>query len=259
MHTRADDIASWLRAQAAAAGARGFVVGLSGTVAAAATARLCEVAMPERVLGVVLPGPGDQPDDDHLRLVADHLRIATIRIDLAPAYERLLGNVRAAIADLPAPHRSASAADAGAIEHGRAAANLESRLRMSALYTVANSLHYLVAGTVNRSELTIGRFTKYGDGAADVLPLGNLLESEVRALGRDLGLPEFILEQPQAQIGAARSDETDLGFTDADLERYLTHGPDGVAPAMALRLERLIRQTDHKRATPPRPDDAGER
>ena len=126
---------------------------------------------------------------------------------------------------------------------------------MTTLYFVANSLNYLVAGTGNRSELTIGYFTKYGDGGVDVLPLGALLKSEVQALARELEIPAPIIEKPpSAGLWLGQTDEAEMGFTYADLESYLTNGPDAVSPALALRIERLVRASDHKRALAPTPE-----
>jgi NAD+ synthase len=134
-------------------------------------------------------------------------------------------------------------------------ANIKPRLRMATLYFVANSLNYLVAGTGNRSELTIGYFTKYGDGGVDLLPIGHLLKSDVRSLARELGIPQSIIDKaPSAGLWIGQTDEEEMGFTYADLENYLTGGPDGVSPALAMRLERMIRATEHKRASPPTPD-----
>ena len=125
---------------------------------------------------------------------------------------------------------------------------------MTALYFVANSLNYLVAGSGNRCELTIGYFTKYGDGAADLFPIGDLLKSEVRDLARDLGVPAALIDKtPSAGLWLGQTDEAEMGFSYAQLERYLVSGPEAVAPALALRIERLVRQTAHKRCLPPTP------
>ena len=127
---------------------------------------------------------------------------------------------------------------------------------MSTLYFVANSLNYLVAGTGNRSELMIGYFTKYGDGGVDLLPIGGLLKSEVRTLARELDVPAAIIDKPPtAGLWAGQTDEEEMGFTYADLERYVIDGPDAVAPALAMRIERLVRASDHKRALAPMPED----
>ena len=120
---------------------------------------------------------------------------------------------------------------------------------------VANSLNYLVAGTGNRSELTIGYFTKHGDGGVDCLPIGHLLKSQVRTLAQELGVPQAIIDKaPSAGLWLGQTDESEMGFSYADLERYLTDGPEGVSPALALRVERMIRAAEHKRSLPPTPE-----
>jgi NAD+ synthase len=127
---------------------------------------------------------------------------------------------------------------------------------MTALYFLANRLDYLVAGTGNRAELSIGYFTKHGDGGCDLLPIGRLVKSEVRALARALNVPASIIERtPSAGLWLGQSDEAEMGFTYTDLERYLEEGPQGVSPALAMKIERLIRSNEHKRALPPMPDD----
>ena len=126
---------------------------------------------------------------------------------------------------------------------------------MTTLYFVANSLNYLVAGTGNRSELTIGYFTKYGDGGVDLLPIAPLLKSDVRAMAAELDVPQPIIDKaPSAGLWLGQTDEDEMGFTYADLENYLTKGPETVAPALALRIERLERASQHKRALAPSPD-----
>ena len=112
-----------------------------------------------------------------------------------------------------------------------------------------------MAGTGNRSEIAIGYFTKYGDGGADLLPIGHLVKSEVRALAGELHVPASIIERtPSAGLWMGQSDEEELGFTYAELERYLDEGPQAVSPALAMRIERLTRSTEHKRNLPPIPE-----
>jgi len=134
-------------------------------------------------------------------------------------------------------------------------ANTKPRLRMTTLFFVANSLNYLVAGTGNRSEIAIGYYTKYGDGGVDLLPIGKLLKSEVRAMARELDVPERVITKaPSAGLWLGQTDEQEMGFTYADLEHYLMDGPDAVSPALAMRIERLMRTSDHKRTVAPTPD-----
>ena len=131
-------------------------------------------------------------------------------------------------------------------------ANTKPRLRMTSLYFLANSLNYLVAGTGNRSEITLGYYTKYGDGGVDVLPIGGLLKSEVRALARELGVPEpVITKPPTAGLWVGQTDEAEMGFSYDALETYLADGPSAVPADVAARIAQLQKASDHKRALPP--------
>jgi NAD+ synthase len=253
MTKAAERLVKWLDAQLAASGARGFVVGLSGGIDSAVVARLCQLVRQDATVGVLLPCHSDPQDEADARLVADHFKLRTIRIDLAPSYDVLLRDAREAAVPLVAREHEQHPPDD--IRAQLPIANLKPRLRMTTLYFVANTLNHLVAGTGNRSELTIGYFTKYGDGGVDLLPLGNLVKREVRALARELGVPARIIDKPpSAGLWLGQTDEAEMGFTYADLDRYLTDGPESVAPAVAMKIERLARASDHKRAAAPVPD-----
>jgi NAD+ synthase len=253
--TRSNDIVEWLRQRATAAGARGFVVGLSGGVDSAVVARLCQMASPGALVGVIMPCHSDPQDEADARLLADHFEIPAVRVDLGPAFDRLVDDLSIALSRLPADQQPVAPGEALDIKARVPLANVKPRLRMTSLYFVSNSLNYLVAGTGNRTELTIGYFTKYGDGGVDLLPIAGLLKSEVRAMAAELGVPQPIIDKaPSAGLWLGQTDEGEMGFTYADLEKYLTQGPGGVAPALALRIERLERGSEHKRALAPSPE-----
>ena len=254
MAKSANDMAEWLRQRVNAAGARGLAVGLSGGIDSAVVIRLCQMATPGQVVGVIMPCHSDPQDEADARLVAEQFGIAVVRIDLEPSYDRLVNTLRTAMSALPADIVPSAAQGSPDLRARMPLVNVKPRLRMTTLYYVANSLNYLVAGTGNRAELTIGYFTKYGDGGVDVLPIGDLLKSEVRAVAGELGVPQPIIDKaPSAGLWLGQTDEEEMGVTYADLERYLTDGPDAVPPALALRLERMIRATDHKRMLAPSP------
>jgi NAD+ synthase len=256
MQMRPKDLADWMKAQVVAAGSRGIVVGLSGGIDSAVVVGLAAMAMPGNVVGVMLPCHSDPKDEADARLAADHFKLPAIRVDLAPSYDTLLLDLRSAVAHLPPDQRPVLVHDEVDPKARVPVANLKPRLRMTALYFIANSMNYLVAGTGNRSELTIGYFTKYGDGGVDMLPIGRLLKSEVRALAQTMGIPQGIIDKaPSAGLWEGQTDESEMGFSYAELERYLTQGPGGVSPALGLRIERLQRASDHKRALPPLPDE----
>jgi NAD+ synthase len=256
MITRASDIAEWIRQQATIAGARGLVAGVTGGLESAVVARLCDAAMPGRVICAIAPCHSDPGDQEAAESIVRQFDLPVVRLDLAPAYECLAGDVQAMVQQL----REGGVPGADVGPDGPDARlpmiNLEPRLRTAALYFLAESFNCLVVGAGTRSELTVGAFAKYSDRAVDLLPLGRLLESEVRALAIELGIPESIVESARVRRLETRNvDEAQMGFSYADLERYLTAGPDGVSPALAMRIERLVRTSEHKRAPALMPDN----
>ena len=249
MMTRAKDLAEWIGQQVTIAAARGLVVGLSGGLDSAVVARLCMLATPGRVVGAIMPCHSDPTDAEDAELIGRHFDIPVVRLDLAPAYDHFASDLKRLFLQLPVDHPAQAGGPSTEMRARVPLANIKPRLRMSALYFLANSLNYLVVGTGNRSELTVGYFTKHGDGAVDLLPVGRLLKSEVRMLARELDVPAAIIDKPpSAGLWVGQTDEEEMGFSYADLERYLTDGPDAVSPALAMRIERLVRPSEHKRA-----------
>lgn len=244
--TRAELISTWLRERAAAAGASGYVFGLSGGIDSAVVAKLCQLAFPQRVLGVMLPCYSHPQDAADARLVASTFSIPVATVDLGAAFDELTDALGHAVRGLPSQVNSLD------IKQQMPEANIKPRLRMASLYFIANSMNYLVAGTGNRSELTLGYFTKYGDGGVDVLPIGALLKSDVYALARELGVPQAIITKaPTAGLWVGQTDEAEMGFSYDALEAYLVKGASAVPQAVAERIEKLRRSSDHKRALPP--------
>lgn len=251
--SRGERIAAWLRERVEAAGAKGLVVGLSGGVDSAAVARLAQLAMPDHVIGVIMPCHSDAADERDAARLAAHFRIPTVHADLGAAYDALMNTLTNTLDSLPAGMPALKPSDDPRSRVPRA--NVKPRLRMATLYFVANSRNYLVAGTGNRAELTIGYFTKYGDGGVDLLPIANLVKSEVRALAREIGVPDDIVDRtPSAGLWLGQTDEAEMGFSYADLDRYLQNAGNGLAPAVVARIERLIQASEHKRRLPPSPE-----
>lgn len=233
----ADRIATWLREYAAQAGAKGYVVGLSGGIDSACTAALCKRAAGENLLGVLLPCHSLPEDAQMARLVADAFGIQTVTVDLTPAYDTLMAALPSGISDM-------------------ARANIKPRLRMIACYTLAQTHGYLVAGTGNKSEIMVGYFTKYGDGGVDVEPLGNLYKWQVRELARELGVPQPVIERPpSAGLWAGQTDEGEMGITyntlDAVLAAIEAGETESVDSALLAKVQRMIAASAHKRAMPP--------
>ena len=126
---------------------------------------------------------------------------------------------------------------------------------MTTLYYFAGREGYLVLGTGNRTELTLGYFTKHGDGGVDLLPLGHLVKQEVRELAEHLGVPRSIIDKPpSAGMWKGQTDEDELGFSYDELDRYLVGGQG--SEELANRVEELRRANAHKLRIPKLPPTA---
>jgi NAD+ synthase len=185
-----------------------------------------------------MPCHSDQADLDDAQLVAQKYAIPTVTVVLDKVFDSVLEALPDREYD-PATQRLAEA-------------NLKPRLRMSTLYYFANRLHYLVVGSCNKSEIAIGYSTKYGDGGMDILPLGNLLKSQVRELASYLGIPNRIIAKaPSAGLWEGQTDEGEMGLSYEELDRYLASGQ--ATEEVRRKVDALARATTHKRATPPVP------
>ena len=132
--------------------------------------------------------------------------------------------------------------------------NLKARMRMSILYAYAQKHGYLVVGTDNADERYTGYFTKYGDGAADILPIAHLLKHEVVQASKILGIPAVLAERvPTASLYEGQTDENEMGVTYKDLDNYLL-GKE-VSDTAKARIERLHSTSEHKRIPIPTPDE----
>jgi NAD+ synthase len=246
----ADSISGWLRERVRAAGAQGLVFGLSGGIDSAVVARLCQLAVPDRCAGVIMPCHSTPQDEEDAQLVASHFKIPVLRVPLEEPFDALTRLVDQAF-DTGATVRPHATDD---LRARVPRANVKPRLRMTTLYFVANRLNYLVAGTGNRSEITIGYYTKYGDGGVDLLPIGRLVKREVWDLAGELGIPARVVEKaPSAGLWLGQTDEAEMGFTYAELEQFIANGSGALSDATAKRIQHLIDVSEHKRALPPMP------
>lgn len=242
-----ESLSGWIREYVERAGSRGAVFGLSGGIDSAVACGLCARALgPERCLGVVMPIGNVAEDEELGRRTGERFGVRVIAPDLLPAFEALEAAFRA--------ERDATGLEPTGPEAATlAAANVKPRLRMTALYHFANLLDYLVVGTGNRAELTVGYSTKYGDTGVDLLPLGDLTKGEVRAVARELGVPERIVERPpSAGLWEGQTDEAELGVTYSQIDRYLQEGSSGSPEADAVIRRRFL-ASRHKRELPPVP------
>jgi NAD+ synthase len=234
-----EKLVAWIRERVTAAGCRGVVLGLSGGLDSSVLAALCRRAMPQDTLGLIMPCHSRDEDEAHALEVAGKFAIPATKITLDAPFDALLQTLPGYQVDN---------------ETGQLArANLKTRLRMLTLYYVANQLKYLVAGSSNRSEISIGYFTKYGDGGVDVMPLGSLVKAQVRELARFLGIPGAIIDKPpSAGLWAGQTDEDEIGLSYEALDRYLIDGC--ATDEVRSRIEDMIAASRHKHIMPPIPE-----
>ena len=236
---RVRSLVDWIKDKVMAAGRRGVVLGMSGGVDSSVLAVLCKRAFPVNVIGLIMPCYSVDQDKEHAEAVARQFEVPTKTVVLNAVYDALLH----VLPDFK-PDQSAARV---------AQANIKARLRMVSLYNVANQMNYLVAGAGNRSEITIGYFTKHGDAGADMLPLGNLVKKEVRELARYMGIPQAIIDKaPSAGLWQGQTDESEMGFGYDTLDRYIQTG---TAPEdIKSRIEFMKAACRHKMQMPPIPD-----
>ncbi|WP_265109037.1 NAD+ synthase [Halosolutus halophilus] len=249
------------------ADATGVIVAMSGGIDSTVTTVLAVEALGgDRVLGLGLPcHKADEAGTSEARTIADGLGIEFSEIQLRPLLEAF---EETAARDLESP--VARVESDRPHERNYAIGNVVARLRMCCAYYAANRRSRLVLGTANRSELLLGYFTKYGDGAADAYPIGDLYKTEVRALAKRLGVPRRIVsKEPTAGFWADQTDAEELGASyeviDPLLRRLVDEGASIEAAADAGGIDRgtardvasLSAATAHKRALPPTPGIAG--
>ena len=188
------------------------VLGVSGGKDSSVVAALCVEALgKDRVVGVTMPN-GVQPDiDDSMRLI-NHLGIRYCCVNIGETYNALMAAVEEQLATL------------GKEVSRQTVINMPPRLRMTAVYAVSQSLNGRVANTCNLSEDWVGYSTRYGDAAGDFAPLGGLTVAEVIAVGKELGLPRELVEKTPSDGLCGKTDEDNLGFTYAVLDRYIRTG-----------------------------------
>ena len=202
------------------------VLGISGGKDSSVAAALCVEALgKDRVIGVLMPC-GDQFDIDMSHLLCDHLGIQRYVVNIKDAVSGLTGAIPIELTT-------------------QAKTNLPPRIRMAAVYAISQCFNGRVVNTCNLSEDWVGYSTRYGDSAGDFSPMSHLTVQEVKAIGRVLGLPEVLVEKVPIDGLCGKTDEDNLGFTYAELDRYIRTG-EIEDQAHKERIDRLHRMNQFK-------------
>ena len=181
------------------------VVGISGGKDSSIVAALCVEALGrDRVIGVLMPC-GEQSDIDMAKLLVDTLGIKHYIINIKDAVDGLTKAIPFELSE-------------------QSRVNLQPRIRMSTLYAVSQSHNGRVANTCNLSEDWVGYSTRYGDSVGDFSPCSHLTVAEMKQIGRLIGLPEALIEKAPSDGLCGKTDEDNLGFTYAELDRYIREG-----------------------------------
>lgn len=213
-----DDCCRWIQDWFAANGdGCPAVLGISGGKdSSVCAALLCKALGTHRVIGVMMPR-GEQPDIDDSLLLCKHLGIRAFTVNIGTTVDALR---EAVSASLPLS--------------AQAEVNLPPRIRMATVYAVSQSLNGRVANTCNLSEDWVGYSTRYGDSVGDFSPCSHLTVAEVKAVGRVLGLPDVLVDKVPIDGLSGMTDEENLGFTYAELDRYIRTGEIDDADKKAL-------------------------
>ncbi|MGB6607012.1 MAG: NAD(+) synthase [Atribacterota bacterium] len=238
METLVQKLCVWMEDKVIEAKAKGIVFGLSGGLDSAVVAALSIRIFPQDTLAIIIPCHSLEADINDALDFINKFNIPYKIINVSKVYDSLIH-----LLNDKEKEESFKLAEA----------NIKSRLRMTTLYYFANELNYLVVGTGNKSELMIGYFTKYGDGGADILPLGNLLKSQVRELAKYLGIPKKIINKPpSAGLWEGQTDEKEIGISYEQLDKYLRTGRSS-NKIIEKKIQDKITKSAHKRTTPEKP------
>lgn len=196
------------------------VVGISGGKDSSVVAALCVEALgKDRVIGVLMPNH-IQDDIEYSHLLCEHLGIKNYTVDVGVAIDELLNNIHFRATDIKISDQTKT--------------NLPARIRMATLYAISQSMNGRVANTCNLSEDWVGYATRYGDAVGDFSPLSQLTVTEVKAIGRELGLPSELVDKTPTDGLCGKTDEDNLGFTYAELDAYIR---DGIEPSKEVKAK----------------------
>lgn len=225
----------WIREYVEKTGANGIIIGNSGGKdSATVLAMAVEAIGKEKVLSVAMPCFSKQTDLEDAKLVADVFEVPLLKVDLSNTYQEMENEINCQI-----PQSLTQ----------EAMLNIKPRLRMTTLYSIAQTLGYLVIGTGNLCEAMVGYTTKWGDNSSDFNPIGNFIVEEVLAIGKMLGVPEKILQKAPSDGLGGQTDEEKMGIQYSQVAEMIETGTtDETAKQEIIRRYQVSK---HKRRTVP--------
>ncbi|MGL4769090.1 MAG: NAD(+) synthase [Mycoplasmoidaceae bacterium] len=223
-----DKIVDWINNYLKATNSAGFIFGLSGGIDSALVASIASKYFPKNHLALRMNYNSCDEDILDQKILIKHFDLNYKNIFLDDIVSRTVNELKL---------------------EKNIILNLSSRLRMVCLYSLAEKLNYLVMGTSNYNEIYTGYFTKYGDGASDFLPLGNLTKFDIWKLSKFMDVPQKIIDKaPSAGLYPGQTDEKDLGISYKDMEDYFRKK--NIDKNISDNMEKLHNKTRHKRIFP---------
>ncbi|MBI4926761.1 MAG: NAD+ synthase [Anaerolineae bacterium] len=238
-------LTGFIRSEITRTGLTRAVINLSGGIDSALAIYLAAEALgPQNVLAIRLPYRTSSADSlEHAQMVIDDLGVQSMTVDITPMVDPLINNF----------------ADMDAMRKG----NIMARMRMIVLYDQTAAFKGLAVGTGNKTEILLGYSTLYGDSACALNPIGDLYKTQVRQLSRAVGVPAAIIDKPpSADLWSGQTDEGELGYTYAEVDKLLyllideRYTPEecieaGFADGFVRSVVERIRRNQFKRVLPP--------
>ena len=243
-----ETIENFLSSQIEKTNSNGVILGLSGGIDSAVLAYICKRKLKDKTLALIMPDAEVTPEletEDALKMIA-----------LTGIKHKLI-DINSIIKEYEAHLESDEKANG----------NLRARVRTNILYYYANSKNYLVLGSSDKSEHLIGYFTKFGDGASDIVPIVSLYKLQVRELAKYLGVPEnVILKKSSPHLWKDHEAEKELGISYEEIDPVLyclsdkrltvneTHKVTQIDKSIIEKIQQLKINSEHKRLMSQRPE-----
>lgn len=241
----AEKIANFIKEIVESTKSKGVVFGMSGGIDCSLVTALCHKAGVKTLL-VMMPY-GDSmkrtKDRDHAMELIEKFNMDYTTVDITKTVDSLEKALKDGVPTNQGENITFE---------GLALSNIRPRVRMTTIYAIGQSKGYLVAGTGNLSERTVGYSTKWGDGGHDFNPIGNLTKTEVRIMSKYLGVPDSIINKaPSAGLWAGQTDEDEMGVKYSEIDDYIITGGENISKEAFEMIKGKEMRNKHKTQMPP--------